>query len=67
MQMIDTHVHIDYLNWSHLEAMALAGITAVVTQASGPTYGGVGVSPQTLFDLYYDSKHSYQVLQFYFH
>jgi uncharacterized protein len=52
MQLIDTHVHIDSLNWSHLEAMALAGITAVVTQVSGPTRGGVAVSPQTLFDLY---------------
>ena len=52
MQRIDTHVHVDSLNWSHLEAMALAGITAVVTQVSGPNRGGVAVSPQTLFDLY---------------
>lgn len=52
MQLIDTHVHIDSLNWSHLEAMALAGITAVVTQVNGPNSGGVAVSPQTLFDLY---------------
>ena len=52
MDIIDTHVHIDSLNWSHLEAMALAGITAVVTQVSGPNRGGVAVSPQTLFDLY---------------
>lgn len=52
MQLIDTHVHVDSLNWSHLEAMALAGITAVVTQVNGPNSGGVAVSPQTLFDLY---------------
>jgi len=67
MQLIDTHVHVDSLNWSHLEAMALAGITAVVTQVNGPNSGGVAVLPQTLFDLYerwikYDSLRTREFL-----
>jgi predicted metal-dependent TIM-barrel fold hydrolase len=52
MQMIDAHVHIDSLNWSHFEAMALAGVTAVVAQVGGPNRGGVTVTSQTIFDLY---------------
>ena len=52
MDMIDAHVHIDSLNWSHLEAMALAGVTAVVAQMGGPNRGGVEVTSQTIFDLY---------------
>lgn len=67
MQIIDAHVHIDSLNRAHLEAMALAGITAVVAQVGGPARGGVVVSPQTMFDLYerwikYDSLRAREFL-----
>lgn len=50
MQIIDTHIHMDSLERSALEAMALAGVTAVV--ADGSPMPGLAPASETVFDFY---------------
>lgn len=51
MKLIDPHVHIDTLPHGYLEAMALAGIRAVVAMVGYP-FRGVTLSSVSVLDLY---------------
>jgi len=51
MQMVDPHIHIDSRTRDDLASMAIAGITAVVTQTYYP-HLNLSVTSQTVLDIY---------------